>query len=101
MYHHMQDTEAETWKRAHPVMKIRVEQSDIDAGIPQDSCSCPVGIAISRALGGVIVFVMVSAVVIDPEWPEERALPEHVGRWIVEFDHEKKVSPIEFELEIG
>lgn len=80
-------------------MKISVLQSDIDMGIPQDCCSCPVAIAISRALGGEIVAVVGQFVMAARHGSVyQKRLPEKASKWIIDFDTGNLVAPIEFEL---
>lgn len=76
-------------------MKIQVTQEDIDKGIRQAPCSCPVGRAVKREIDG-CVSVGYATVATEEKlyW-----LPDEVSNFIFNFDRGIIVKPFEFELE--
>ncbi len=80
-------------------MKITVTQEDIAQGRRCDPNHCPVGRAVSR-IGVRHYCVTETAVIIKGDCPSATALllPDMVRNWIVNFDEQKPVEPISFEL---
>ena len=80
-------------------MKIKVTREDIEKGERRDPHSCPVGRAVSRA-GIIHCCVTESAVIVPDGGPSPTALllPDVVQSWILDFDAQKPVQPISFEV---
>lgn len=81
-------------------MLVQVTKADIRAGrafLEGESTTCPVVIALRRALGrhvavGDLIYVG------DPPYPTERhQIPTDVAAWMVRFDAREKVGPFSFE----
>lgn len=76
-------------------MKITVTRQDIEQGIMDDAHSCPVALAVSRAMPGWSVGVAACHVRTgNTIW----LLPHRVTRWIDHFDSGDDVAPITFHL---
>jgi hypothetical protein len=84
-------------------IKVSVTAEDIREGTPGDYTSCPVALALRRALGDV------SEIEVDNVEAEifltngdslSLRLPPDAGRFINEFDCQRPVEPFEFELEL-
>lgn len=76
---------------------IEVTQQDIDAGAKRHCTSCPVALAISRAMGGGMVVVRYrtwSA----PGLCASGGLPPSVTEFIRSFDAGRAVDPIKFRI---
>ncbi len=81
-------------------VEVEVTQADIDAGIPCRTHSCPVALALSRALGVMVAAGYRTATVMLGTYREIR-LPEHMVPWIVEYDRGGAVEPVAFVVEVA
>lgn len=80
-------------------MTIEVSQGDIDEGLRGVCASCPVALAVNRALGVHDAKIAVGTYsVVGGRWFN---LPESARSWIVTFDRigPSYVKPFTFELE--
>ena len=78
-------------------MKIQVTQADIDNGIPEDDCRCPIALALKRA--GYPAYV--GDFKVEMEDGTEVLLPDSARHFIERFDRDfTSVSPFEFDLAI-
>jgi hypothetical protein len=85
-------------------MKVHVTQEDIETGEPGDPYNCAVALAIKRELGldnlngqvkiasGFILFLVDHVPICHEQVPDE------AREFILKFDREEELSPIEFEL---
>ena len=83
-------------------MKIEVTQKDIDLGVPEDTCNCPVARAAKRVLGARrYPFLEVSdeRIYLHSGWWEGKPLPEDARQFIRDFDRGWTVEPFTFSLE--
>lgn len=76
-------------------MRIFVTQEDIDKGVPNDDCKCPVALAISRVRSTADVHV--DRRYIDVGY-QSFTTPEPASAFIRAFDAGQPVEPFEFEL---
>lgn len=84
-------------------MKIQVSitQEGINDGVRRDCQSCPVALALTRAIGEeVIVSGIWCTIAPDTLAVKMIELPRAVREWIVRFDRGFLVSPFTFELEV-
>src|SRR5947209_3364746 len=82
-------------------MNIRVTSNDIENGQRHDPERCPVARALSRA--GVLHFgVMLATIVVADGHGHVTSLPlpSQVTDWILDFDNNRLVRPMSFELSI-
>lgn len=84
-------------------MKIQVTQTDIDNGIPVNSCLCPIALAIARQT--TLQNVEVDSyghrrAFIDVGDSKAFPLPDICVGFMEKFDNEQKVKPFSFELDI-
>ena len=83
-------------KTLYKLVTVKVTAPLIRRGQPKDTQSCPVALAVRRA-------IKKPEVMVDDEvtWDEGFvALPARIRRWIQRFDLGKPVKPIEFTLRI-
>jgi hypothetical protein len=86
-------------------VRIDVTQEDINAGVPRDSCRCPIAHAIDRAIGSTSMdCVSVNAFKVSV-WRDERRLwsaltPPDLIDFIKAFDHDRDVKPFSFDLDL-
>ena len=84
-------------------MIIKVTQDDIDNGIKEDNCFCPIALAITRQLNRE-VSVCTRWIYIYGDhnigwvYDHQYDTPLIVRRFIDDFDFDRKVEPFEFEL---
>ena len=83
-------------------MLIKVEQYQIDNGLPRSMCSCPVALAIERCTGRHIVEVSDEHVTIFEHGEFVNILlPLAAQEFIKRYDEGSPVEPFEFELEVA
>lgn len=76
-------------------MNIVITDQDIQDGECWDACKCPVALALKREFPEAeIVVCHTTCVVDDTEYP----LPDEARKWILDFDLEKPVAPIQFTI---
>lgn len=77
-------------------MKFTMTKEDIEKGIRCDSFRCPVARAIRRKVKAGRVRVMTNLIIIRRR---EFPTPKKISDWIYDFDRNRKVRPITFELD--
>lgn len=83
-------------------MRIRVTRADIKNGIPKDSLSCPIALAIRRACPRSTQVSVYENVIIHQcgvRLPPIE-LPEEALAFIMLFDDQKPVRPFSFEVDL-
>ncbi len=79
-------------------LKVKVLKSDINRGVRDNTTSCPIARSLKRMITGYVCVGSRSVTILGkPDFP----LPEEAQKFVTRFDHNKKVKPFEFELEIG
>jgi len=83
-------------------MRINVTQSDINNGLRYTSNSCPIALAVGRAIGKEVEITFETCSVYEMigdfwRWVPYR-LPIEVSEFIDQFDDELPVAPLEFEF---
>lgn len=82
-------------------MKIYVTQEDINNGTPVSAYSCPIALAIKKALPNYTPCVMSDSIkLVSMDDFSSIANPESVRRFISRFDNSKPVKPFNFILNI-
>lgn len=90
-------------------MKIRVTQEDLENGNPADAETCPVALAIKRAMPGADVLVDGNQVefrtgeqsIIGDDIVRGISLPNHIRNWIGRYDmNPEEAEPVEFDLDL-
>lgn len=86
-------------------MKIIVEQSDIDTGIPRSATDCPIAKAVMRVSVGTYEFVRVGFISIRcmdrTNVTRTYTIPLKVSEFIGNFDAGRSVEPFEFDIELS
>ena len=85
-------------------MKIDVLQFDLLAGLPRDSCRCPIALALKRAFPGKTVAVSREEILLDDKTFN---VSKAVAEFIMDFDATKdpdeewdELEPFSFELPV-
>lgn len=76
-------------------MKIEVTARDIEKGLPEDKCGCPVALAIRRATGLEVSVWCSMSVKVGREYID---LPDEAEDFINRFDQGEPVQPFTFDL---
>lgn len=80
-------------------MKIEVMKEDIDSGIPDNTCECPIALAIKRQTGNdVVVDFEYGFGAIAHVGNDSYFLPKSCERFIRKFDVGDIVKPFFFDL---
>jgi hypothetical protein len=81
-------------------MRINVTQEDINKGCQNDSGTCPIALALSRATGNAVHVRAIYASVYNWSLLYTTDLPIEARLFIRDFDSGKHVDPFSFELEL-
>mgnify|MGYP003556362465 CR=1 FL=1 len=77
------------------VMKIQVTQEDIDKGIKQNICNCPIALSLKRNFPRAKVGCSIT---LNGTWNDAIDTPVEASCFIDKFDNDLPVEPFEFDL---
>lgn len=82
-------------------MTIHVTAEDIENGIPQDACHCPVALAVKRATGSDDVDINDDICIGFPgqDVRDVFEAPDEVCDFVAAFDNYEGVEPFSFDLD--
>ena len=78
-------------------VKVRVCQDDIENGSLYTPRDCPIARAVKRVVTNKDVSILPHDIRIGHQ---HFLLPDKASEWLISYDHEKNVKPIEFEIEL-
>lgn len=81
-------------------MIIKVTEEDIKLGVKEDSCKCPVALAMRRITKKQcsVGIAWITVISLNPYSDKTYFVPKKVENFIAAFDKGEKVEPFEFEL---
>lgn len=79
------------------MITVHVTQADIDAGVPSNSCGCPVALAVQRVCKPRVRVATGSMTVGQAFF----VLPDVAFRFVADFDAGRPVAPFTFEVQLG